>query len=171
MPTCVVALTSSLSASMVRSREESTRVKPRAESWNTARIWRTVAGYPGLLYILYILWSRRLCKGIRRILQMWRKVDSLSSQYLYCIRWLSLRNIISIRSQIPNNSSDAETRFLVYEKSPTYCSHVCKSKVFHEVIWTWSLFKWDGLQGVGRFPVGTPGHICQTNHFSSSCKI
>ena len=38
MVTCEVELTVSWSASMVRSREESTRVKPRAESWKTARI-------------------------------------------------------------------------------------------------------------------------------------
>ena len=38
MVTCEVELTASWSASMVCSREESTKVNPRAESWNTARI-------------------------------------------------------------------------------------------------------------------------------------
>ena len=162
MPTCVVALTSSWSASMVRSREESTRVKPRAESWNTARIWRTVAGYPGL-------WSRRVCKCKKKNIANVEKTRQ-PCHVCTCIVYVVWVWQISLVSD-PNNSSDTETRSIVYEKSPTYCSHVCKSKVFHEVIWTWSLFKWDGLQGVGRFPVGTPGHICQINYFSSSCKI
>ena len=77
MPTCVVALTSSWSASMVRSREESTRVKPRAESWNTARIWRTG------------LWSRRPCECKWRILQIWRKLDGFAILNLISVqvRW------------------------------------------------------------------------------------